>query len=59
MQRPPYFEEHNNSMDRSNDWYEAPLVNNISNKNNEEKFLTNNGEDNRERKKFHLLENPY
>ena len=59
MQRPPNPEEYNNSMERSNDGYEAPLVNNISNKNNEEKFLTNNGEDNRERKKFHLLENPY
>ena len=58
MQR-PYFQNHDNSIDRSNDGYEAPLVNNLSHNNNEEKYLTNEGNDNKERKKFHLLENPY
>ena len=48
-----------NEPNNLRDGYEAPVVLNLDKKNNDDKYLTNNGENNKERKKFHLLENPY
>ena len=55
----PYLNESNDSRNRSNSGYEAPVVENVVQNKNEEKNLTNDGNDNKDRKKFHLLENPY